>query len=71
MATPDSPNWSTLTAIAPYPALPFQKPAALPGVKQHIAAGPAKLSQSDGRLDSRYWVASQEGGQVVIRGAQV
>lgn len=68
MAIPDNPNWSSLTDVKPYPTPAFAKPPALDAVHD-ISLGPIALSDSMGKLNSRYWVASQEDGKVVIRGS--
>jgi hypothetical protein len=68
MAIPDSPNWSALTDIKPYPVPAFVKPAPLLGVS-YIALGPLALNDSKGKINTRYWVVSQEAGSVVIRGS--
>ena len=69
MAIPDNPNWSELTDVKAYPQPGFSPPP-LPNLDAAvIALGPARLNASDGKLNSRYWLVSQESGQVLIRGA--
>ena len=36
----------------------------------YLALGPTGLNQSVNRLDTRYWLVSQEQGRIVIRGAE-
>lgn len=68
MAIPDSPNWSSLTDVKPYPAPPFSKPST-PDSVNALSLGPAALNDSKGLLNSRYWLVTQASGQVVIRGS--
>lgn len=67
--TPQHPNWSSLTDVNGYPVPAFQRPPAPDVSVQNIALGPAELNQSAGKLNSRYWLVSQEAGQVIIRGS--
>lgn len=68
MAIPDSPNWSSLTDIKPYPQPSFSKPPMPDGIAA-ISLGPITLNNSQGVLNSRYWLATQSAGQVSIQGA--
>lgn len=68
MAIPDNPNWSDLTEPLPYPTSTLTKPPAQEGVHA-IALGPAQLNMSSGKLNQRYWMVSQDGGVVSIRGS--
>lgn len=70
MAIPDSPNWSSLTDIKPYPQPAFEKPQPI-AIISSISLGPLALSDSKGKLNTRYWTVSQEAGQVVIRGSNL
>ena len=36
----------------------------------YLTLGPKGLNQSVNRLDTRYWLVSQEQGRIVIRGAE-
>lgn len=65
---PDNPNWSSLTDVKAYPIPDFIKPPAL-GVVHDISLGPIALNDSQGKLNSRYWVVYQEAGKVNISGA--
>lgn len=67
MAIPDSPNWSALTDIKPYPQPAFDKPA-LPSGVAAISLGPISLNNSQGKLNSRHWLVNQDNGQIYIRG---
>lgn len=68
MAIPNSPNWSNLTDIKPYPQPSFVKPPAPAGVAA-VSLGPIELNDSKGVLNSRYWLVTQTGNQVQIQGA--
>ena len=68
MSIPDSPNWSSLTDVKAYPQPAFVKPLVPAGVTA-ISLGPIELSDSKGVLNSRYWLVTQEAGQVKIQGA--
>lgn len=70
MAIPDSPNWSSLTDIKPYPQPAFDKPAMPSGVAA-ISLGPVSLNNSQGKLNSRYWLVTQVAGQVLIQGQEL
>lgn len=66
MAIPDNPNWSALTNVKPYPSYDLT-PINADGVHA-ISAGPQELNNSQGVLTSRNWLATQESGQIIIRG---
>ncbi len=68
MAIPNNPNWSDLTDILPYPDLGVEKPPTVAGIHT-MSLGPIELSNSQGKLNTRYWLVSQEDDQVIIRGA--
>lgn len=68
MAIPNSPNWSSLTDVKAYPQPSFPKPPVPSGVAA-TALGPVELNNSQGVLNSRYWLVTQEAGQVMIRGS--
>ena len=68
MAIPNSPNWSSLTDIKPYPQPSFVKPSVPSGVVA-VSLGPIELNDSEGVLNSRYWLVTQLDGQVLIQGA--
>ena len=68
MAIPNSPNWSSLTDVKAYPQPDFAKPATPEGVAA-VSLGPIALNDSQGVLNSRYWLVTQEAGQVIIRGS--
>lgn len=68
MAIPNSPNWSSLTDIKPYPQPSFVKPPVPAGVAS-VSLGPIELNDSEGVLNSRYWLVTQLDGQVLIQGA--
>ncbi|MBV2128156.1 hypothetical protein [Arsukibacterium indicum] len=70
MAIPDSPNWSPLTDVKPYPQPDFEKPGEVTVISS-ISLGPLALNDSKGKLNTRYWTVSQEAGQVVIRGSNL
>lgn len=67
MAIPDSPNWSSLTDVKAYPQPVFAKPPRLGVLVEAISLGPVELNQSEGTLNSAYWVCNQEGTLVGIR----
>lgn len=68
MAIPDNPNWSSLTDVKAYPQPAFVKPPVPDGVAA-VSLGPDALNESKGALNSRYWLVTQEAGQVIIRGS--
>lgn len=68
MAIPNSPNWSSLTDVRAYPQPSFPKPPVPAGVAA-VSLGPIELNDSKGVLNSRYWLVTQEAGQVKIQGA--
>lgn len=70
MAIPDSPNWSSLTDVKAYPQPAFVKPATPDGVAA-VSLGPIMLNDSQGVLNSRYWLVTQNAdtGNVEIAGA--
>ena len=68
MAIPNSPDWSSLTDIKPYPQTSFVKPPVPAGVAA-VSLGPIELNDSGGVLNSRYWLVTQLDGQVLIQGA--
>ena len=68
MAIPNSPNWSSLTDVKAYPQPSFVKPPVPAGVVA-VSLGPIELNDSKGVLNSRYWLVTQEAGQVMIRGS--
>uniref|UniRef100_UPI0040486452 hypothetical protein n=1 Tax=Rheinheimera sp. TaxID=1869214 RepID=UPI0040486452 len=70
MAIPDSPNWSNLTDVKAYPQPDFIKPATPDGVAA-VSLGPIALNDSQGVLNSRYWLVTQDvgTGNVEIAGA--
>ena len=68
MAIPNSPNWSSLTDVKAYPQPSFPKPPVPDGVTA-VSLGPIELNDSKGVLNSRYWLVTQEAGQVTIRGS--
>lgn len=68
MAIPNSPNWSSLTDIKPYPQPSFAKPPVPSGVAV-VSLGPIELNDSKGVLNARYWLVTQEDGRVIIRGS--
>lgn len=68
MAIPNSPDWSSLTDVKAYPQPGFVKPATPAGVAA-VSLGPVELNSSQGLLNSRYWLVTQEAGQVVIKGS--
>jgi hypothetical protein len=68
MAIPDSPNWSSLTDIKAYPQPSFVKPPMPAGVAA-VSLGPITLNNSQGVLNSRYWLVEQIDGQVIIQGS--
>jgi hypothetical protein len=70
MAIPNSPNWSSLTGIKPYPQPSFVKPPIPAGVVT-VSLGPIELNDSKGVLNSRYWLVTQTGDQVQIQGANI
>ena len=65
---PQHPNWSSITNVKPYPQTDLQKPHEPSGVAV-LSLGPAQLNNSQGVLNARYWLATQEAGQVFIRGS--
>ena len=65
MAIPNSPNWSSLTDVKPYPEPSFVKPPIPQGVAA-VSLGPIALNDSQGVLNSRYWLVRQEVGGVYI-----
>lgn len=67
MAIPDNPNWSALTDVKPYPQPAFEKPLPVAPISS-ISLGPIALSDSKGKLNSRYWTTYQDGSNVVISG---
>ena len=69
MAIPNSPNWSSLTDVKAYPQPAFAKPSAPAGVAA-VSLGPVALNNSQGVLNSRYWLVTQTGNQVQIQGAE-
>lgn len=68
MAIPNSPNWSSLNDVKAYPEPGFNKPSIQVGAVT-ISLGPITLNNSQGVLNARYWLATQESGQVIIRGS--
>ncbi|WGH49669.1 tail fiber protein [Alishewanella phage vB_AspM_Slicko01] len=68
MAIPNSPNWSTLTNEKPYITPSFPKPP-LPSGVAAISLGGIELNNSQGRLDTRYWLVVVDGVDVKIAGA--
>lgn len=59
MAIPNSPDWSSLTDVKVYPQPGFVKPATPEGVAA-VSLGPIALNDSQGVLNSRYWLVTQE-----------
>ena len=70
MAIPNSPNWSSLTDVKPYPEPNFVKPPMPQGVAA-VSLGPIALNDSQGVLNSRYWLVTQTAGTVQIQGANI
>lgn len=70
MAIPNSPDWSSLTDVKAYPQPAFAKPATPEGAAA-VSLGPVALNDSQGVLNSRYWLVTQEAetGNVEIAGA--
>jgi hypothetical protein len=68
MAIPTSPLWSALRDVKPYPQPSFIRPP-MPNEISAISLGPITLNNSQGVLNSRYWLVTQEAGQVFIRGS--
>lgn len=72
MAIPNNPNWSSLNTIkayslsetGPQPPRNFNDEYAL--LVYNIGLGPIELSDSQGKLDSRYWLVFQDSGSVLI-----
>lgn len=62
-------GWSTLTAKRPYPQPSFDAPDVPTGVLSDISLGPVALNDSQGRLNTRYWLVTQLDGQVLVQGA--
>ena len=69
MAIPDSPNWSALTDIKPYPVPSFPLPLAIPNLVQGTSLGGLFLNDSKGRVNQRWWVAYPANGEVMVRGS--
>lgn len=65
---PQHPDWSSLTDVKPYPEPDFPKPP-VPSGLHAVSLGPVQLNNSQGVLNSRYWLVTQEAGQVIIRGS--
>lgn len=70
MAIPNSPNWSSLTDIKPYPQPSFAKPPIPAGVAS-VSLGPIELNDSRGLLISRYWLVTQVNGKILIQGSNL
>jgi len=70
VAIPNSPNWSSLTDVKAYPQPGFVKPVTPIGVGG-VSLGPIALNDSQGVLNSRYWLVTQdaETGNIEIAGA--
>lgn len=66
MAIPNSPNWSSITLPESYLKVGFEKPIGVKDIHD-ISLGPKELNESEGKLTSRYWLVTQENGQVIIR----
>ncbi len=64
---PDN-SWSCGTPTQPFVEYTLPKPAPIASVF-NIKVGPIELSQSDGVLNSRFWIVYQVGNEVLIRGA--
>lgn len=63
---PQNPTWSSLTDSKPYPSygtLPNIPPAV---TVYAISPGPVALSDSQGKLNTRYWICYQLAGQIVV-----
>lgn len=68
---PDSPTWASINKGTTYPKPDFDEPVVHSGLLIYdVNVGPTTLNKSNGRLNTRYWLAHQvESGDVVLKGA--
>ena len=66
---PKHPQFSPYNKPLPYPVYGDVLPGKLDTLVQSVSIGPAELNNSQNKINVRYWVLSQENGNVVIRGS--
>lgn len=66
---PKHPQWSPYNKPLAYPVYADTLPTKLDTDVQFVSIGPEQLNNSQGKNNMRYWVVSQEGSNVVIRGS--
>lgn len=71
MAIPNTPNWSVITSVEQFVAVNIPKPEKpFATTVSEITPGPAQIGISEGRNNSRYWVAYYDEGSVFIAGSE-
>jgi len=66
---PRFPDWTCNTKPEPYPVRVLPRPTETFGTINKVKVGPNAIGNSEGKLNTRYWICYQESGFVSIRSA--